>query len=335
MNKIFYMTIGVPGSGKSTVVKNFSSATVISTDDIREQLFGNLIDGNIHKNNIKVWEQARKQLKKTFLSGVNAVLDATNLSRKRRINWFNMATKYGYHCVALYFDDTWGNIKQYNVDREGTDKHIPLYKLKDMYTKLEPPMEFEAPNLEIMIVAPNIVKLLESVRKETNYDYNFILLPAITEFVQPMFGLDGQYFNDENGKYHQESLYAHLSLCQSLGNMSKYPLLGVVGAFHDIGKDFVRKYVEKDNTWTYYNHDILSSRLYYLWSGFLDIYNQDVYEVIRWHMAQLAGEISNKVINREHLTELQLDMLRVFSQIDSFSRIGRKGYESGIQKIIK
>lgn len=332
MNKIFYITIGVPGSGKSTGIKNLSNAIVVSTDDIREQLFGNLIWGNIPENNTKVWKQAREQLKELFLSGTDVVLDATNLSRKRRSNWFNMATKYGYQSTALYFDEPWNIIKERNKDREGTDKHIPLYKLKEMYVRVEPPLEFEAPNLEITIIAPNIVKIMSSMNAVTDNRVN--LKQTLSDFIQPMLG-SGQYFSYENGKYHQESLYAHLSLCQALGNMSKYPLLGVVGAFHDIGKDFVRKYVEKDNTWTYYNHDILSSRLYYLWSGFLDIYNQDVYEVIRWHMAQLSGDISNKVINREHLTELQLDMLRVFSQIDSFSRVGRKGYESGIQKIIK
>lgn len=40
----FYMMIGLPGSGKSTVAKSIASnttAVIISSDEIRAELFGN------------------------------------------------------------------------------------------------------------------------------------------------------------------------------------------------------------------------------------------------------------------------------------------------------
>ena len=76
--KKLYFTIGISGCGKSTYLnKHFSKDIIVSPDDIRKQMTGNISNQDM---NIAVWEDARSQLRTLLDTKGIAVLDGTNTS---------------------------------------------------------------------------------------------------------------------------------------------------------------------------------------------------------------------------------------------------------------
>lgn len=81
MNK-FIMLVGLPGSGKTTVAENyFSEAQHISSDAIREELWG---DANDQQNGAKVFFEMDRRTCEALEAGKDVVYDATNLSSRNR-----------------------------------------------------------------------------------------------------------------------------------------------------------------------------------------------------------------------------------------------------------
>lgn len=85
----FTMVVGIPGSGKSTWIENNKEKLnfiIHSSDSIREEL---LNDVNNQNQNELVFNTLHKRVKEDLLNGKNVCYDATNLSRKRRINFLS------------------------------------------------------------------------------------------------------------------------------------------------------------------------------------------------------------------------------------------------------
>lgn len=103
------LLIGLPGSGKSTLATLLyaQSATIISTDTIRAQLFGNeAIQGSW----IKIWLEVRRQFK-SAIAQIEAetidfaIYDATNAVRKQRRQAIELARKSGFtHVTGLWLN---------------------------------------------------------------------------------------------------------------------------------------------------------------------------------------------------------------------------------------
>lgn len=79
----FFMTIGIPGSGKSTFLNKFPKDIIVSPDRIRAKI-SNINDQT--KNNI-VWKIALDNVVDLLNSGSDAILDATNVVSKNRSNF--------------------------------------------------------------------------------------------------------------------------------------------------------------------------------------------------------------------------------------------------------
>lgn len=90
-----YVMCGVSGSGKSTwIANNLRDFTVISLDDIREQLNGR---SDSQKNRGQVLQLAKQQLKTALANKINVVWDATNI----RYDFRKIICDFGFSYSAL------------------------------------------------------------------------------------------------------------------------------------------------------------------------------------------------------------------------------------------
>jgi predicted kinase len=119
------VAIGLPGSGKSTYFKKLG-VHPISSDVIRAELTGD--EGNQTVNS-QVFPKMRALLAKACDV---AWIDATNLTRRDRKQWF----KPGCEMEAIYFDVPLEICKARNAAR---NRNVPEHILDLMAAKLVPP----------------------------------------------------------------------------------------------------------------------------------------------------------------------------------------------------
>ena len=81
----FYMLIGLPASGKTSLSKEFAkklnNCEVFSSDSIRKELYG---DEDVQANPEKVFQLMQKRTILALKSGHDVIYDATNIRRKNR-----------------------------------------------------------------------------------------------------------------------------------------------------------------------------------------------------------------------------------------------------------
>ena len=129
MNKVYVM-VGLPGSGKSTVAKTLDG-TLISTDSIREELYG---DENIQGDGRLVFSIAFCRAREALERGENVIFDATNVSRKARKGVLK-ATPGAEH-VAVFVNTPFEECVKRNRSRV---RVVPNEVLERMHKNLVPP----------------------------------------------------------------------------------------------------------------------------------------------------------------------------------------------------
>ena len=90
-----YMLIGISGCGKSTMARKLNvmgegKVGIVSSDDIREELYG---DASVQNNPKKVFEIVHKRIKGLLDEGYDVVFDATNLTKKNSKSFFSFLDK--------------------------------------------------------------------------------------------------------------------------------------------------------------------------------------------------------------------------------------------------
>ena len=113
-----YVLIGVSGSGKSTFCNNIPAHTIVSTDKIRYEYFGDEAD---QREPRRVFEEAYIRAAAHIRAGFDAYFDATNTTAKARKNLLKeiYARANGdFRKVAILFMTPLEECKRRNAQRQ-------------------------------------------------------------------------------------------------------------------------------------------------------------------------------------------------------------------------
>jgi len=127
------VAVGLPGSGKSTYLAGIG-ANAISSDAIRLQLADDESDQTIHGHVFATVRHLAGQ--RLDLGRPVTYIDATNLTKKDRRQFIELANKHGASVEALYFDVPLDVCEARNARRA---RMVPVEALKAMAAKMERP----------------------------------------------------------------------------------------------------------------------------------------------------------------------------------------------------
>jgi predicted kinase len=102
-----YMTVGPPGSGKSSwIEKNYSMLPVISSDQLRVEITGDITNQSENENVFKI---AHSRIREILHGGKKVVYDATNLKADDRKTVIDIARRNGAQVTVFFFGTKYDN----------------------------------------------------------------------------------------------------------------------------------------------------------------------------------------------------------------------------------
>ncbi len=128
------LTIGLPGSGKTTWYKR-RGVTPLSSDMLRNILFDDITEQRYQG---LVFSTLRSLLRARLIAKMPwNYVDATNLSPHERRQWIKMAKSFGYEVQAVFFDVPLAVCMDRNSKR---DRQVTDEVMQKMAERLRPPV---------------------------------------------------------------------------------------------------------------------------------------------------------------------------------------------------
>lgn len=138
---IIVMMCGLPGSGKSTLAESIivtenneeHKPVIHSSDVLRKELFG---DEAIQEDNNKLFIELHRRIKLDLIAGKDVVYDATNISKKFRIQFLNELKNISCTPICLCMMTSYETCLNNNKKR---DRQVPIEVVKRMQMNWQPP----------------------------------------------------------------------------------------------------------------------------------------------------------------------------------------------------
>lgn len=265
MKGMLIVTVGLPGSGKTSWVDDFiaenqgQAIDVISSDRIREEIFNDIEDQN---HNGEVFDLMKRRTKESLSQGHIAIYEATNISSKRRRALLNELKKYYDKAICLF---KYKRLSACQIDNEERDREVPSDVIDRMYRNFEIPhknegfdeiiVDFdEKTNLYLGNKSKGGIGILkdELLAIETYDDYKSLLC---------QLGLNQCVDMPQDSKWHTLSLSKHMYFCfRAIREYHWHDInLVIASMLHDISKPNVRT-EDKDQKYAhYYGHENASA----------------------------------------------------------------------------
>lgn len=313
-------TVGLPGSGKSTFVKQLAkneNAIVLSSDAIRQELFG---DSTKQKSRI-VFRTLYERLNDLVAKGFSVIVDATNIERERRMFALRKIPS-NVQKVCYYFDTPYSICVARNQQRK---RHVPLIVMEKMRKHLEFPTVGEGFN-ELHIIHESSPydlsrqQFVSLIQGHPTYEELFQTLQAV-----PLFKEIYQF--DQENPFHQFLLCQHTYFVYAYINEyyleSDKLALQIAALFHDVGKPACKKYKPLQQRYGYFGHENVSAQLvchFLLELGFEKEFVLKVVHLVQFHMLiQYGGNRGGSQIY--HLLDGDLlTRLYFFREADQFAK---------------
>jgi len=236
----FIMMIGLVASGKSTVAKELSiqkNAIIYSSDDLREELFGDI---NEYSRNNELFDELHKRIKTDLSNNKNVIYDATNISYKRRKAFLEGLRKFNCKKICYLIATPYEKCLEQNLNRE---RKVPEHVIKKMYLSFYIPQYYEGWN-EI-----NIIWNDEGYEFDTHTLFN---------------GENGLNKINQDNPNHTLTIGKHCLKCSQIcEKMLDDFELNMAALYHDIGKRFTKQFKNSKGEDTdiahYYSHHLVSA----------------------------------------------------------------------------
>jgi predicted kinase len=308
MKGILIVTVGIPGSGKTSWVKDYieenkdKNIEVISSDEIRKELLNDIKDQSKNK---EIFDIMKERTKRSLSNGHITIYEATNISSKRRRALLKEMKKYYSKAICLF---KYKNLIDCIIDNDTRSKRVPDEVIERMYKNIEIPHKCEGFD-EVIIDYDIGRKLYINNRRKNNLGMDkerFIECNNYKEYIDLLIelGLSSCVEMSQDSKWHNLSLSKHMYFCykkiKEVDKLDKNLL--IASMLHDISKP-IAKTEDKENRYChYYNHENMSAydviNILIKYTKFCDRDIMDIAWLINNHMIFKNGYSSEKLVRK-------------------------------------
>lgn len=292
MKPKFYMLVGLPGSGKSTIAKSLAlekDTKIFSSDELRKELWGN---ENTQGDNNELFNELHNRIIKSLKSNENCVYDATNINSKKRTQFLNTIKDIDCKKICIIVATDINVCLQRNNSRE---RKAPYEVIKKMYTSFQTPQYREGwDNITIYRTRDenndyDIYKFIDYLEAQNHDNPHHLLtigghIQAVTKYIMDNYTL------------------------KLAGDFDRFYNILNAAMHHDIGKGFTKSFINSKGESTevahYYGHENVSAYMYLLYENKDKIENDTrnilyVADLIQLHMRMHCHNESKEKVHQK------------------------------------